>query len=105
MGAHVILMRFDTAKGGADPATLHARAVAALKAARPGLFWRDSFAATGRYHAIDIVELPEDFGPKAASAVIEGLGYAQHRVIATTLAPWLRDGLTETADGPPPAAA
>lgn len=104
MAAHVILMRFDAAKGGADNATLHGRVVAALKQARPGLFWRDSFAATGRYHAIDIVELPPDFDMKAVSRVIDSMGYAQHRIIPTTLAPWLRDGLPEPVGDPPAAA-
>jgi uncharacterized protein with GYD domain len=88
MATYVILSRIGR-EAFRDPTDFVkvARTVAEkIKDECPSITWRDSYATTGRFDVVDIVEAPDVASVERAALIIRGYGHATTETMVAT--PW-----------------
>lgn len=88
MATYVILSKIAENAFG-DPADFVkvARTVAdKIKDECPNVTWKDSYATTGRFDVVDIVEAPDVASVERAALIIRGYGHATTETMVGT--PW-----------------
>lgn len=88
MATYIILSRLSP-EAFDDPRefTKIARTVAAeIKRKCPKVKWRESYAVTGRFDVVDVVEAPDLASVERAAMIIRGYGHAATETLVAT--PW-----------------
>jgi uncharacterized protein with GYD domain len=88
MAAYVILSRFSP-EAFADPKdfpTLAAAVSQRIKAQCPGVRWKASYATTGRFDVVDIIESDDPEQVTRAALLIRAYGHATTETLVAT--PW-----------------
>ena len=57
-----------------------------IKARCPGVVWKESYATTGRFDVVDIVESDDLMQVKKAAMIIRGYGHSRTEILQAT--PW-----------------
>jgi uncharacterized protein with GYD domain len=57
-----------------------------IKSDCPGVTWRDSYATTGRFDVVDVVEAPDVASVEKAAMIIRAYGHATTETMVAT--PW-----------------
>ncbi len=88
MAAYVILSRFSP-EAFADPKDFKKLAAAVsqhIKAQCPAVRWKESYATTGRFDVVDIVESDDPTQVTRAALLIRAYGHATTETLVAT--PW-----------------
>ena len=88
MATYIILSRFSP-QAFADPKDLKqlaAEVSARIKAECPGVVWKDSFVALGRFDVVDVVESDDPTQVEKAVMIIRAVGHSTTETLYAT--PW-----------------
>ena len=88
MATYVILSRFspEAFRDPKDIAKLAHEVAGKIKTECPGVRWKDSFAALGRFDVVDIVEAADPKQIEKAAMIIRAHGHSTTETLAAT--PW-----------------
>lgn len=88
MATYIILSRISP-EGFRDPSDfkkLASEVSSRIKSECPGVVWKDSFAATGRFDVVDIVESDDLKQVEKAAMIIRAYGHSTTETLVAT--PW-----------------